>query len=95
MKDLGRESTGLGLGTPSHLPVSRAGWKHLSRAPQQALDHQREGNNSSHRLFLALYLWGYVMFVRMDDLQVHKQFPEDQQGVHNDQADNNDLLAKN
>lgn len=41
------------------------------------------------------YLWGYVIFVRMDDLQVHQQFPEDQQGIHDDQEDNDNLLEKN
>lgn len=41
------------------------------------------------------YLWGYVIFVWMDDLQVHQQFPEDQQGIHDDQEDNDNLLEKN
>lgn len=31
----------------------------------------------------------------MDDLQVHQQFPEDQQGIHDDQEDNDNLLEKN
>lgn len=41
------------------------------------------------------YLWGYVIFVWMDDLQVHQQFPKDQQGIHDDQEDNDNLLEKN
>lgn len=27
----------------------------------------------------------------MDDFQVHEQFPKDQQGIQDDQADNQDL----
>lgn len=32
-----------------------------------------------------------MVFVRVDDLQVHKQFPKDQQGIHDDQEDNRNL----
>lgn len=34
------------------------------------------------------------MFVWMDDFQVHKQFPKNQQGIQDYQTDNQDLLEE-
>lgn len=54
-------------------------------------EHLREQNHGSLVHFPAFYLWGYIVFVWMDDFQLHKQLPKDQQGIKDDQADNHDL----